>query len=96
MAKKKDINFESITTYFLGYFILWAGVKTCFFILYQERSYCLFLNLFDYPIVLFPVVNQYTIAAYQLFYAGMLMAAFLTLGRLETKRRKVVMNYLHE
>ena len=85
-----------MTTYFLGFFMLWVGIKISFFLLYRKYSDCLYLNLFDYPIALIPLQRSLAIIIYQLFYAGLLVLCFWTINDLENHRRMVVLNYLHD
>ena len=80
----------------MGFFILWAGIKACFFLLYRKDPDCLYLNLFDDPIDLIPLPKIYAIVIYQSIYAILLLLSFWTINDLETHRRMVVLNYLHD
>ena len=80
----------------MGFFILWAGVKVCFFLLYKKNPNCLYLNLFDYPIELIPLPKTFAIVFYQIVYGGILVGCFWAINDLENHRRMVVLNYLHD
>lgn len=80
----------------MGFFVLWAGIKLCFYLLYRKYKDCFYLNLFDYPIEFIPLPRNLAIIIYQLFYASLLVLCFWAINDLENHRRMVVLNYLHD
>ena len=91
-----ELEPNNLPTYFFGYLLLWVGIKLSFFLLYLKNKRCLFLNIFDVFILLFPNVSMGFLLLYNackvLFYVWI----FWLLNEADKKKRRELISYLND